>query len=446
MIYSKQIIKQCIEKNPNEPEYVQAVSEVINSLAFIVDNDDKYRKYSILERLIEPERIIIFRVVWKDDNNNIHVNKGYRIQHSNILGPYKGGLRFHPSVNLSVLKFLAFEQTFKNSLTQLTLGGAKGGSDFDPKGKSDNEIMNFCQAYMNELYRHIGPNKDVPAGDIGVGAKEIGYLFGQYKKIKGDYETGVLTGKDISYGGSLIRKEATGYGLLYFVNEILSSQTKDIKDKKILISGSGNVALYAIEKAQQLGAKVISASDSNGYIIDENGINLEILKNIKEINKLRIKEYIKYVPSACYYEGNVFNHNIDFDIALPCATQNEISIKEAQNIINHKCFLVAEGSNMPVDNAALKLLKENKIIHAPGKASNAGGVAVSGLEMAQNSMRISWTREEVDKKLKEIMQNIHNSCVNTCKQFNKEYYDYDFGANVSAFLRLSNAIISQGIV
>ena len=446
MSYSDRIIELCKEKNPNEPEFVQAVSEVINSLSFIIDNDDKYQKYSILERLIEPERIIIFRVVWKDDNNKIQVNKGYRIQHSNILGPYKGGLRFHPSVNLSILKFLAFEQTFKNSLTQLTLGGAKGGSDFDPKGKSDNEIMNFCQAYMNELYRHIGPNKDVPAGDIGVGAKEIGYLFGQYKKIKGEYETGVLTGKDINYGGSLIRKEATGYGLLYFVNEILAYQNKEIKNQRIMVSGSGNVAIYAIEKAQQLGALVISASDSNGYIIDNNGINLEVLKKIKEENKLRIKEYIKYVPGSSYFEGNVFNHNIDFDIALPCATQNEINSKEAQNIINHKCFLVAEGANMPVTNEALSMLKENHIIHSPGKASNAGGVAVSGLEMAQNSMRISWSREEVDKKLAEIMHNIHLACTNTCKQFNKNISDYDFGANVSAFLRLANAIISQGII
>lgn len=446
MSYSDRVIELCKEKNPNEPEFVQAVSEVINSLSFIIDNDDKYQKYSILERLIEPERIIMFRVVWKDDNNKIQVNKGYRIQHSNILGPYKGGLRFHPSVNLSILKFLAFEQTFKNSLTQLTLGGAKGGSDFDPKGKSDTEIMNFCQAYMNELYRHIGPNKDVPAGDIGVGAKEIGYLFGQYKKIKGEYETGVLTGKDINYGGSLIRKEATGYGLLYFVNEILAYQNKEIKNQRIMVSGSGNVAIYAIEKAQQLGALVISASDSNGYIIDENGINLDVLKKIKEENKLRIKEYIKYVPSASYFEGNVFNHNIDFDIALPCATQNEININEAQNIINHKCFLVAEGANMPTTNEALRLLKENNIIHSPGKASNAGGVAVSGLEMAQNSMRISWSREEVDKKLAEIMHNIHKACIDTCKQFNKDSFDYDFGANATAFLRLANAIISQGII
>ncbi len=440
-------IKENIRKqNPNEKEFIQATNEVLTSLKSIIENTPKYQQSALIERLVEPERIIIFRVPWTDDNGNIHVNRGYRIQFNSALGPYKGGLRFHPSVNLSILKFLAFEQTFKNALTGLPIGGGKGGSDFDPKGKSDREIMNFCQAFMSELYRHIGQDLDIPAGDIGVGAREVGFLFGQYKKLKGTYEAGVLTGKGLSYGGSLIRKEATGYGLLYFVNEMLRFNNIEIKNKKILVSGSGNVAIYAIEKALEMGAIVISASDSNGYIIDENGINLTILKEIKEKNHLRIKEYIKYNPKAKYFEGNVFDSDIDFDIALPCATQNEIRLETAKNIVKHHCIAIAEGANMPTDNEAILYLKEKNILHAPGKASNAGGVAVSALEMSQNSLRLSWSKAEIDNKLKDIMHNIHSSCIDACKYFNVNTRDYFFGANAASFLKISDAMLSQGII
>lgn len=440
-------IKEKIKKvNSNEKEFLQATSEVLDSLTTIIEGDKRYQQSSLIERLVEPERIIIFRVPWVDDNGNVHVNRGYRIQFNSALGPYKGGLRFHPSVNLSILKFLAFEQIFKNALTGLPIGGGKGGSDFDPKGKSDREIMNFCQAFMSELYRHIGQNLDVPAGDIGVGAREIGYLFGQYKKLKGNYEAGVLTGKGLHYGGSLIRKEATGYGLLYFVNEMLNFNNIEIKNKVILVSGSGNVAIYAIEKAIELGAKVISASDSNGYIIDEEGIDLNILKEIKEVNRLRIKEYKNYRPNAKYFEGNVFNANINFDIALPCATQNEINLETAKNMVKHHCIAIGEGANMPTDNEAIAYFKENNVLHAPGKASNAGGVAVSALEMSQNSLRLSWSREEVDGKLKEIMHNIHSSCIEACKKFNIDLRNYVFGANAAGFLKVSEAMLSHGII
>lgn len=443
MNYIEQVKDKIKNTYPNEKEFIQATSEVLDSLSLVINSDSRYQEHSLLEKLIEPERIISFDVHWIDDQGKEQINKGYRVQFNSVLGPYKGGLRFHPSVNLSVLKFLGFEQIFKNALTGLELGGGKGGSNFDPKGKSDAEIKRFCEAFMDKLYKYIGPTIDVPAGDIGVGAKEITYLLEEYKRKTNSNEVGVLTGKAIKDGGSLGRKEATGYGLLYFVEEMLKYNKLSLKDKKILVSGSGNVAIYAIEKAIELGAKVISASDSNGYIIDEDGIDLNILKQIKEEQKLRIKEYINYKDSARYFEGNVFNAMIDFDIALPCATQNEITLKEAQNIHKHHCMLVAEGANMPTNNEAIEYFKENNILHAPGKASNAGGVSVSGLEMIQNKLHETWSKEKVDNKLKEIMHNIHSSCINACLKYNINPRNYIFGANVAGFLRVSEEMLKH---
>lgn len=441
MTYIAKVKEYIRNKYPNEKEFIQATNEILDSLAIVIENDPRYEAQSLLEKIIEPERIVSFDVEWIDDQGITQVNKGYRVQFNSVLGPYKGGLRFHPSVNLSVLKFLGFEQIFKNALTGLPLGGGKGGSDFDPKGKSEIEIKRFCQAFMNKLYPFIGPTIDVPAGDIGVGAKEITYLLEQYKLNTNSNEVGVLTGKAIKDGGSLGRKEATGYGLLYFLNEMLNYHNIDIKDKVALVSGSGNVAIYAIEKAQQLGIKVISASDSNGYIIDEDGIDLSILKKIKEEQKLRIKEYIKYKNNAKYYEGNVFDANIDFDIALPCATQNEIKLETAKNMVKHNCKIVAEGANMPTNNEAIEYFKDCNVLHAPGKASNAGGVSVSGLEMIQNRLHESWSKEVVDNKLKEIMHNIHKSCVNACLKYNISPRNYVFGANVAGFLRVSEQML-----
>lgn len=443
MNYIEQVKDKIKNTYPNEKEFIQATSEVLDSLSLVINSDSRYQEHSLLEKLIEPERIISFDVHWIDDQGKEQINKGYRVQFNSVLGPYKGGLRFHPSVNLSVLKFLGFEQIFKNALTGLELGGGKGGSNFDPKGKSDAEIKRFCEAFMDKLYKYIGPTIDVPAGDIGVGAKEITYLLEEYKRKTNSNEVGVLTGKAIKDGGSLGRKEATGYGLLYFVEEMLKYNKLSLKNKKILVSGSGNVAIYAIEKAIELGAKVISASDSNGYIIDEDGIDLNILKQIKEEQKLRIKEYINYKDSARYIEGNVFNAMIDFDIALPCATQNEITLKEAQNIHKHHCMLVAEGANMPTNNEAIEYFKENNILHAPGKASNAGGVSVSGLEMIQNKLHETWSKKKVDNKLKEIMHNIHSSCINACLKYNIDPRNYIFGANVAGFLRVSEEMLKQ---
>lgn len=437
------------EKNEGKQEYIQACEEILESLELLVENRKEIEEENILERFLEPERYIEFRVCWLDDNNKVQVNKGYRVQYNSALGPYKGGLRFHPSVNESIIKFLGLEQCLKNSLTTLPLGGGKGGSDFDPKGKSDKEIMRFCQAFMNELYRHIGSNLDVPAGDIGVGAKEVGYLFGQYKKIKNEY-TGTLTGKGISYGGSLGRKEATGYGLCYFVNKALQVLKNDsLKDKKVVISGSGNVAIYTLEKCIELGAKVIAMSDSNGWIYDENGINLEIIKLIKEVNKGRIKDYLNYVDTAKYTESTPANPriwSIKCDIALPCATQNELLLEDAVNLVNNKVIGVFEGANMPTSIEAYRHLVNYNVIYGPGKASNAGGVSVSGLEMSQNSIRLNWSKEEVDEKLKDIMSNIFENIYNTNIKYNIKSNDLLVGANIAGFEKILDAMLAQGVI
>lgn len=437
------------KKNEGKKEYIQAVSEILESLELLIENNEEYVKENILERFLEPERYIEFRVSWLDDSNNVRVNKGYRVQYNSAIGPYKGGLRFHPSVNESIIKFLGVEQCLKNSLTTLPMGGGKGGSDFDPKGKSDKEIMRFCQAFMNELYRHIGKDTDVPAGDIGVGAKEIGYLFGQYKKIKNEFN-GVLTGKGLSYGGSLGRKEATGYGLCYFTNESLRVQKNtSLEGKIVIISGSGNVAIYALEKALELGAKVIAMSDSNGYIIDEKGINLEVIKEIKEVKKGRIKEYLNYVSDAKYVESNENNLSIwsvKCDIAMPCATQNELDLNDAKMLVANGVIGVYEGANMPTTLEAYKYLVDNNVIYGPGKASNAGGVSVSGLEMTQNALRLSWSKEEVDQKLKDIMINIFHNVYNTNIKYNIKSNDLLKGANIAGFVKIADAMISQGVI
>tara|TARA_B100000242_G_scaffold224504_1_gene165084 strand:+ start:459 stop:1799 length:1341 start_codon:yes stop_codon:yes gene_type:complete len=433
------------KRNSHEPEFMQAVREVSDDLIPYIVSQDIYRGKNILIRMCEPERVIMFRVSWVDDNGEIRVNRGYRVEMNSAIGPYKGGLRFHPSVNLSILKFLAFEQVFKNSLTTLPMGGGKGGADFNPKNKSDGEVMRFCQSFMTELFRHIGPNKDIPAGDIGVGGREIGYLFGQYKRLKNEF-TGVLTGKGISWGGSLIRPEATGYGTVYFAEDMLNYEGKSIKGKSVAISGSGNVAQYAAEKCIHLGAKVITMSDSSGTLFDKDGINeykLSHIMYLKNEKRSRIHEYLKKFPSAEFLE-NKNPWNLKCDIALPCATQNELSHKDSKMLIKNGCFCVAEGANMPCQPGAIKEFKLNKILYAPGKASNAGGVAVSGLEMAQNSLRYSWTRDEVDQKLKEIMINIHKSCLEYGKQ--KNYVDYNKGANISAFIKVADAMLAQGVV
>lgn len=443
MDYINSVLTNLNKKFPYEPEFLQATKEVLESIRPCVEKKlDLYQKNKILERLTTPDRIISFRIPWVNDNGEVEVNMGYRIQWSNAIGPYKGGLRLQPSVNQSILKFLAFEQTFKNSLTGLPMGGGKGGSDFDPKGKSDREIMAFCQSFMNELYKYIGPNKDVPAGDIGVGAREIGYLYGQYKKINGNFE-GVLTGKGLTYGGSLVRTEATGYGLLYITEELLKAHNIDISGKRIAISGAGNVAIYACEKAIQLGAKVISVSDSNGYIYDEDGIDLALLKEIKEVKRERLTKYQEARPSAKYYEGKgVFK--LKCDIALPCATQNELDLEDAIALVKNGCLCVCEGANMPTTLEATKYLQENNILFIPGKAANAGGVATSGLEMSQNSLRLNWTFEEVDNRLKEIMQNIFKNILETCKKYNLGN-NYVAGANICGFEKVVNAILAHGV-
>ena len=438
--------KQVKSRWPWQPEFIQAVTEFVNAVRPVLESDPKYKKHAILERIIVPERTVVFRVTWEKDNGDIEVNYGYRIQMNSALGPYKGGLRFHPSVNLSILKFLAFEQIFKNSLTGLPMGAGKGGSNFDPKGKSDNEVRRFCQAFMTELYRHIGSNTDVPAGDIGVGAREIAYLFGQYKKIANLHDGGVLTGKTVGWGGSLIRPEATGYGCVYFAEEMLKTKGDSIGGKRVLISGSGNVAQYAAQKVNQLGGKVISLSDSNGTIIDEDGIDgekLQFVMELKNVKRGRIKEYAEKFPTAKYYEGKRPWGLAEAEVALPCATQNELDLEDAKALVKNGCIAVAEGANMPTTLEATDYLLENKILFAPGKASNAGGVATSGLEMSQNSMRLFWTKEEVDKKLHEIMVNIHKSCVEAAAEYGHPG-NYVVGANIAGFLRVAKAMIDQG--
>ncbi|MBJ04980.1 MAG: NADP-specific glutamate dehydrogenase [Flavobacteriales bacterium] len=443
MSSSKNFLIKVQNKHSHESEFLQAVEEFLDSVAPFVLVSDKYKSRNLLEKIVEPERVIIFRVPWLDDNGDEKINIGYRVQFNSAIGPYKGGLRFHPSVNLSILKFLGFEQIFKNALTGLPMGGGKGGSDFDPKGKSDNEVMRFCQSFMLELSKHIGSNTDVPAGDIGVGAREIGYMFGQYKRIKNNF-TGVLTGKSFNWGGSLIRPEATGYGLVYFLNEMLSFHDISMKNKKIAISGSGNVAQFACQKAIELGAKVVSLSDSSGYIYDPLGIDdakLKYVIDLKTIRRGRISEYADQFNCE-FFEGTPWG--LDCDIALPCATQNELNEHDAKKLIQNNCIAIAEGANMPCTNEAISIFNSNKILFAPGKASNAGGVAVSGLEMSQNSLRMNWSKEEVDTKLSNIMKNIHRLCVEHGKS--NDYVDYVKGANIAGFIKVADAMIDQGAV
>ena len=444
MSYTEEVYERVVAQNPGEPEFHQAVKEVLDSLKVVINkNEEEYRKLSILERLVEPERIISFKVPWIDDNGTVQVNKGYRVQFNSAIGPYKGGLRFHPSVNQGILKFLGFEQIFKNSLTGLPIGGGKGGSNFDPKGKSDREVMAFCQSFMTELCKYIGADTDVPAGDIGVGGREIGYLFGQYKRIRGLYE-GVLTGKGLSFGGSLIRTEATGYGVVYMLNEIAKAHNDSVAGKTIVVTGSGNVAIYAVEKATQLGAKVVAMNDSNGYIYDPNGINLDVVKDIKEVKRGRIKEYADRVEGATYTEG-LGIWNIKCDIYLPCATQNELGLDGAKTLVANGCKYVVEGANMPTTLDATTYLQENGVLFMPGKAANAGGVATSALEMSQNSMRLSWTREEVDEKLHNIMIDIFHKADDAAKRYGMED-NYVVGANIAGFEKVVDAMKAQGIV
>lgn len=438
-------VKEAVRKrNPNDTEFLQATDEVLMSLEKVAEKHPEYVENGIFDRIIEPERQIMFRVPWVDDHGKVQVNRGYRVEFNSAIGPYKGGLRFHPSVNLSIIKFLGFEQCFKNSLTGLPMGGGKGGSDFDPKGKSDGEIMRFCQSFMTELYRHIGPNTDVPAGDIGVGGREIGYLYGQYKRIRNEF-TGVLTGKGLNWGGSLARKEATGYGLCYFTEAMLNDKGNSFKGKKVVISGSGNVAIYAAEKATQLGATVIAMSDSNGYIVDNEGIDLDLVKEIKEVKRGRIKEYVDTRTSAVYTEGCKNIWNTPCDIALPCATQNELDEASAKTLVGNGVIAVCEGANMPCTPEAIEIFQSNHVLYAPGKASNAGGVATSGLEMSQNSLRLSWTFEEVDQKLKTIMENIYHTIAKTAKAYDMED-DFMAGANIAGFEKIAVAMMEQGIV
>ncbi|RHK23532.1 NADP-specific glutamate dehydrogenase [Ruminococcus sp. AF46-10NS] len=444
MSYTEEVYERVVAQNPGEPEFHQAVKEVLDSLKVVIDkNEEEYRKLSILERLVEPERIISFKVPWIDDKGTVQVNKGYRVQFNSAIGPYKGGLRFHPSVNQGILKFLGFEQIFKNSLTGLPIGGGKGGSNFDPKGKSDREVMAFCQSFMTELCKYIGADTDVPAGDIGVGGREIGYLFGQYKRIRGLYE-GVLTGKGLSFGGSLIRTEATGYGVVYMLNEIAKAHNDSVEGKTIVVTGSGNVAIYAVEKATQLGAKVVAMNDSNGYIYDPNGINLDVVKDIKEVKRGRIKEYADRVEGATYTEG-LGIWNIKCDIYLPCATQNELGLDGAKTLVANGCKYVVEGANMPTTLDATTYFQENGVLFMPGKAANAGGVATSALEMSQNSMRLSWTREEVDEKLHNIMIDIFHKADDAAKRYGMED-NYVVGANIAGFEKVVDAMKAQGIV
>ncbi len=447
--YIEKVLNEVKNKNEHEKEFIQAVGEVFGALEPVIESHPEFEKNAILERMVEPERLISFRVPWIDDNGNIVVNRGYRVQFSSLIGPYKGGLRFHESVNQSIIKFLGFEQIFKNALTGLPIGGGKGGSDFDPKGKSDNEVMRFCQSFMTELQRHIGQDVDVPAGDIGVGAREIGYLFGQYKRIKDAYEGGVLTGKSVCYGGSLARKEATGYGLIYFIREMLkNNHNQNLHGKTVIISGSGNVAIYACEKAQQLGAKVVAMSDSNGCIYDKDGIDLNTIKRIKEVERGRVKDYLHTNPFAEYFEndGEVAPiWKIKADIALPCATQNDINIEAAKLLVANGVIAIGEGANMPTSMDAIEYFLENGVLVAPAKAANAGGVATSAIEMSQNSMRFYYTFEEVDKKLETIMKNIFYSCKNASETYGLKN-NYVAGANIASFLKLSEAMIAQGVV
>ncbi|MCH8871561.1 NADP-specific glutamate dehydrogenase [candidate division KSB1 bacterium] len=450
--YVEELIGMVKAKNPSEPEFHQAVEEIAESLTSVVDRHPEYRAAKILERMIEPERVIMFRVPWMNGQGEVHVNRGFRIEMNSAIGPYKGGLRFHPSVNLGILKFLAFEQVFKNSLTTLPMGGGKGGSDFDPKGKSDNEVMRFCQSFMSELFRHIGPNTDVPAGDIGVGGREIGYLFGQYKRLRNEF-TGVLTGKGLDWGGSLIRPEATGYGSVYFAAEMLATRKETFEGKTCLVSGSGNVAQYTTEKINQLGGKVVTVSDSSGYIYDEEGISSEklaVIMELKNVRRSRIKEYedkytkAVYTPVDSSADSNaLWNHKAD--CAFPSATQNEINVKDAQNLLNNGVYLVCEGANMPTKLEGVKLFLDKGILFGPAKAANAGGVAVSGLEMTQNSMRLPWTREEVDERLQKIMKSIHKTCVDVAEQYDVPG-NYVDGANIGGFLKVAHAMMDQGLV
>lgn len=444
MSYAYEVLQQVIERNPGEPEFHQAVKEVLESLEPLLKVRKDYQKAGILERIVEPERQIVFRVPWVDDQGKVQVNRGFRVEFNSAIGPYKGGLRFHPSVYLGIIKFLGFEQTFKNSLTGTPIGGGKGGSDFDPKGKSDGEVMRFCQSFITELYRHIGADTDVPAGDIGVGAREIGYMFGQYKRITNRYE-GVLTGKGLTYGGSLVRKEATGYGLVYLVKEMLTDNNRSFDGAKVVISGSGNVAIYAAEKAMQLGAKVVTLSDSNGYVYDPEGIDLDTVKEIKEVNRGRISEYVDRHPKAEYHTGFAGIWSVPCDIALPCATQNELDAESAKLLVKNGCKAVGEGANMPTTPEAVEILKAGKVLFAPAKAANAGGVATSALEMTQNSMRLSWSFEEVDMKLKNIMVNIYKNISQTAKEYGCEG-DLVAGANIAGFIKVADSMLAQGIV
>ena len=443
MSYTNEVYERVVKENPSEPEFHQAVKEVLTTIEPIVAKNEKlYKDAALLERLVEPERIISFRIPWVDDKGQVQVNKGYRIQFNSAIGPYKGGIRLHPSVNQGILKFLGFEQIFKNSLTGLPMGGAKGGANFDPKGKSDNEVMRFCQSFMNELYRHIGADTDVPAGDIGTGAREVGYFFGQYKKLKGLYE-GVLTGKGLTFGGSLARTEATGFGVVYIAEEMMKGAGNSVNGKVVAISGSGNVAIYCAKKFMELGAKVVTMSDSNGYIFDSDGIKLDVVKEIKEVRRGRIKEYVDAVKSAKYIEGKrPWGEKVD--IAAPCATQNEMTGEEAKVLVNNGVKLVVEGANMPLDLNAIKVMQDNNILYMPGKASNAGGVAVSGLEMSQNSIRLSWTFEEVDNRLKDIMKNIYKQVTETAIEFNDKN-NFVMGANIAGFKKVATAMLAEGV-
>ncbi|MGE5372132.1 MAG: NADP-specific glutamate dehydrogenase [Solirubrobacterales bacterium] len=443
MSYTQDVLAKVIARNPNEPEFHQAVQEVLESLEPVFERNPEFQAAGILERLVEPERQIIFRVPWVDDNGKVQVNRGMRIQFNSAIGPYKGGLRLHPTVYSGIIKFLGFEQIFKNSLTGLPIGGAKGGSDFDPKGKSDAEVMRFCQSFMTELYRHIGADIDVPAGDIGVGGREIGFMYGQYKRLTGLYE-GVLTGKGLQWGGSLARTEATGYGLVYLMDEMIRAKGKSFKGATVVISGSGNVSIYATEKAQQLGAKVVALCDSNGYIVDMDGIKLDTVKRIKEVERGRISDYVKAHPKAEYHAGTGI-WNVKCDIALPCATQNELGLEDAKTLVANGCYAVGEGANMPSTAEAVHYFLEKKVLFAPGKAANAGGVATSALEMSQNSMRMSWTFEEVDAKLKDIMVNIYKEASAAAKEYGKED-NLVVGANIAGFMKVAKAMMAQGIV
>ncbi len=444
MSYVDEVIDLVIKQNPGEPEFHQAVKEVLESIRVVIEkNEEKYRKDALLERIVNPERLIKFRIPWVDDNGQVHVNTGYRVQFNSAIGPYKGGIRLHPSVNAGIIKFLGFEQTFKNSLTGLPIGGGKGGSDFDPKGKSDREIMAFCQSFMNELYKYIGADTDVPAGDIGTGAREIGYMFGQYKRIRGVYE-GVFTGKGLSYGGSLARKEATGYGLLYLTNELFKTKGAELKGKTVAVSGAGNVAIYAIQKATELGAKVVTCSDSTGWVYDPDGIDLDALKEIKEVKRARLTEYKAYRPNSEYHDGKGV-WSVKCDVALPCATQNELHLEDAKMLVANGVIAVCEGANMPTTEDATKYLQENGVWFVPGKAANAGGVATSALEMSQNSERLSWSFEEVDEKLKGIMVRLFHNIDDAAKAYGFEG-DYVVGANIAGFVKVADAMSAQGIV